>query len=113
MHPKRNARRLLPWSLALVAGMSAPGHAAPPKQAAPTAGEVTVDKTGALLVPLGALVTFDLKLGKDEILTDVFVTREDILQVRIDPNKADRLLLTGKAAGLTQMTLAFKDRPRR
>jgi pilus assembly protein CpaC len=115
MHPKRNTRRLLTWSLVLIAGLAVTvGYGQQPKQPAvlPT-GEVQVDKTGALIVPLGGLVTYDPKLDpKTDVLTDVIVAREDILQVRPDPMNPSKLLLTGKAPGLTQLTLVLKDKPK-
>jgi pilus assembly protein CpaC len=115
MHPKRNARRPLLWGLVLVAGLSATAtYGKQPMQPMPTVGEVQVDaKTGALIVPVGALVRFDPKLTKSEVLTDIIVSREDVLGVRIDPNDPGKLLLTGKAAGLSQLTLVFKEAPRR
>ena len=114
MHPKRNTRRPLLWGLVLVAGLTATTtYGQPPMQPMPSVGEAQVDaKTGALLVPVGGLVSFDPKLGKD-VLTDIIVSREDVLGVRIDPNNPGKLLLTGKAAGLTQLTLVLKDAPRR
>ena len=49
------------------------------------AGDVQIDaKTGALIVSLGGLVSFDPKL-KGDLITDVLVTREDIVQVRVHP----------------------------
>jgi pilus assembly protein CpaC len=115
MHPKRNARRPLLWGLVLVAGLTAMvtrsnGQPMPP---APVAGDVVIDaKTGALLVPVGGLVAFDPRLPKDAMLTDIIVAREDILSVRLDPANPRRLLLTGKTAGLTQLTLVVKDQPK-
>src|SRR5262249_24844116 len=115
MHPKRTARRSLLWGFVLVAGLTATvANAQPmPMQPAPVAGDVPVDpKTGALLVPLGGVVSFDPKLGKADMLTDIIVAREDILGVRLDPNNPGKLLLSGKAAGLTQLTLVVKDKPK-
>lgn len=115
MHPKRNVRRLLLGSLMLVAGMSLVSVSAgqPPIPTAPTAGAVQVDpKTGALLVPLGGLVTFDPKFDKGDILTDIIVAREDILAVRLDPANPGKLLMTGRQVGLTQLVLVVKDKPR-
>lgn len=114
MHPKLNRRRLL-WSVALLTGLSAAvtyGQGTQPG-VPPVAGVVQLDpKTGALLVPLGGLVTFDPKLGPKEVLTDIIVAREDILAVRLDPNNPGKLLMTGKAAGLTQLSLVVQGRPR-
>jgi len=115
MHPKRNSRRLLLGSVVLAAGMSvAVGYGqqpvAPPTS--PVAGVVQMDKSGALLVPLGGLVTFDPKFGPKDILTDIIVARDDILSVRLDPQNPGKLLMTGRAAGLTQLILVVKDKPR-
>lgn len=116
MHPTRNARRPLTGALVLLAGLSAAAASGqqPPMPMQPVAGEVQIDtKTGALIVPLGGLVSFDPKLDKGDLITDVIVAREDILQVRIDPANPTRLLLTGRSSGLTQLTLAIKDKPKR
>jgi pilus assembly protein CpaC len=114
MHPKLNSRRLL-WSVALLTGLSAAvtyGQGTTPG-VPPVAGVVQLDpKTGALLVPLGGLVTFDPKLGPKEVLTDIIVARDDILAVRLDPNNPGKLLMTGRAAGLTQLSLVVQGRPR-
>ncbi len=116
MHPKRIARRPRLWGLILFAGLTATvttyGQPVPPMP--PIAGDVQIDtKTGALIVPLGGLVSFDPKLPKDAMLTDILIAREDILQVRLDPNNPGKLLMTAKTTGLTQMTLVIKDQPRR
>lgn len=116
MHPKLNSRRLLLGSVVLVAGMSyAVSYGQQPIAPAvpPVAGVVQMDKSGALLVPLGGLVTFDPKLDpKKDILTDIIVAREDILAVRLDPANPGKLLMTGRIAGLTQLILVVKDKPR-
>jgi pilus assembly protein CpaC len=78
----------------------------------PAAVPAQVDaKTGAVIVPLGGLVSFDPK-SKD-VLTDVVVSNENIVQVKVDPTNPNLLLLTGRQTGLAQMTLTFKDTPRR
>jgi pilus assembly protein CpaC len=84
------------------------GRAQPPdpKMPPPT---VQVDKTGALIVPLGGLVSFDP--GLKEPPTDILVSREDVLGVRLDPNDPKKLLLTGKAAGLSTLTIVQKGLP--
>ena len=119
MHPKRIAKRPMFWGLILVAGLTAavtqgrqPGPAQPVPVTPPTAGEVTVDKTGALLVPLGGLVSFDPKLPPGTLLSEVVVAQEAFLQVRLDPNNPGKLLMTGRAPGLTQLTLIVKDKPK-
>ncbi|HSQ55890.1 MAG TPA: hypothetical protein VLM40_09090 [Gemmata sp.] len=112
MHPKRNARRPLLWGLVLVAGLSATAtYGQEPKQQ--HIGEAQIDaKTGALIVPMGALVTFDPKLGPKEVLTDMLLTR-DIILVKPNPSKPGELFLTGRASGQTQLTLVLKDAPKR
>lgn len=115
MHPKRNVGRPRFWGLVLLAGLTAAvtygKQPVPPMQ--PVASDVQIDsKTGALIVPLGGLVSFDPKLPKDALLTDIIVAREDILQVRLDPKDPGKLLMTGKTAGLTQLTLVIKDKPK-
>lgn len=112
MHPKRMTR-LLTGSFVLALGLFAVAHGQqPPASVSPVAGQVQLDKSGALLVPLGGLVTFDPKLEKGDLLTDIIVARDDILWVRLDPNNPGKLLMTGRAAGLTQVTLVVKDKPR-
>jgi pilus assembly protein CpaC len=111
MHPKLS-RRTLAWGLALAAGVFGTlAVAQPPMQPGVQPSDVKVDKTGALIVPVGGLVRFDPKL-KDPV-TDVLVSREDILQVRPDPMNPGVLLLTGRNPGLAQMTLVVKDQPPR
>ncbi len=110
MHPKRTARRLLPWAFVLMLGMLAAllGQAQPPDPKMPPP-PVPVDKTGALIVPLGGVVSFDPGLKMPP--TDILVSREDVLGVRLDPNDPKKLLLTGKSAGLSQLTIVQKDLP--
>jgi pilus assembly protein CpaC len=64
------------------------------------------------LVPLGGLVTFDPKLDPKDELTDIIVARDDIVWVRLDPNNPGKLLMTGRTAGLTQVSLVVKNKPR-
>lgn len=108
MHRNRTARRLLPWAFVLTLGLAAltTGRAQPPDgKKAPAAA---VDKTGAIVVPLGQLVSFDPKV--DGPPTDIIISEERVLGVRLDPNDPTKLLLTGKAAGLSQLTVTQKDR---
>ncbi|MBN9122529.1 MAG: pilus assembly protein N-terminal domain-containing protein [Planctomycetes bacterium] len=113
MHPKRTARRLLPWATVLTVGLLAlttNGSAQPPdKDPKIPPPAVPVDKTGALIVPLGGVVSFDPGLKNPP--TDIIVSREDVLGVRVDPNDAKKLLLTGKSGGLSQLTIVQKDGP--
>lgn len=112
MHPKRNVRRSLLWGLVLLMGLCATiTLAQEPKQPAPP--DVAIDRgTGALLVPLGGVVSFDPKLDPNALITDFVVTREDIVQVRPDPARKGAFLLTGRTTGLSQLILSLKDRPR-
>jgi pilus assembly protein CpaC len=118
MHPTTHARwTRLCAGLILVAGLTgaaANGQpAGQPVPKDPTVGDVKVDaKTGALVVPLGGLVRFDPKLGKNDIPTDIFVSKEDVLQVRLDPTNPSILLLTGRAPGLARLSIILKDKPR-
>ena len=111
MHPKPYARKARAWGLVLVAGLvGAVAYGQPPM--APKPDDVRIDpKTGALVVPVGGLVRFDPKLGKDAVPTDILVSRDDVLQVRLDPNNPQVLLLTGRAPGLSQLKIVLKDRP--
>src|SRR5439155_17407361 len=117
MHPTTHNRwpRLFA-GLILVAGLAGaaahrqPAAAQPPKDA--TVGDVKIDlKTGALVVPVGGLVRFDPKLGKD-VITDIVVTNENVLSVRPDPANPGILLLTGRSPGLSRMTIVLKDKPK-
>ena len=129
MHPTATPKRRLMWGLVLTAGIAGLAHAQPPalpaaaqppEQPLPKAAppdrdtgvaEVKIDpRTGALILPVGGFVRFDAKLP--DIPADILVTREDYVQVRTDPNNPKVLLLTGRAPGLAQITLLFKDRPR-
>ena len=49
---------------------------------------------------------------KDD-LTDVVVSNEDVVQVKVDPTNPKLLQLTGRTTGLAQMTLSFKTTPKR
>ena len=113
MHPTSIARRLLPWALILTLGLlvmtNSRAQPTDPKADPKVTPSVTVDRTGALIVPLGGLVTFDPKLPKPA--SNILVSRDDILGVRPDPNDPTKLLLTGKSVGLSQLTIEMKDLP--
>jgi pilus assembly protein CpaC len=112
MHPNRYARRTVLWGMVLAAGLCVTtSYGQDPKQPPATVPTVVVDKTGALIVPLGGLVSFDPQVKDD--LTDVVVSREDVVIVKVDPTNPRRLHLTGRLTGLAQMTLTFKDTPRK
>ncbi len=111
MHPKRTARRLLPWATVLTVGLLAlapDGRAQPVDPKVPPT-PVKVAKTGELEVPLGGLVLLDTKLKMPP--TDIQVEREDVLKVRPDPNDPTKLFLTGLVAGYTRLTVVHKEGP--
>lgn len=117
MHPKRYARSpRTVWGLILVAGLvgtAAQGQQppAPPVDKDAGVGDVKIDpKTGSLVVPVGGLVRFDPKLPEPP--TDILISREDIVTVRLDPNNPKALLMSGRTPGLAQVTILLKDRPR-
>jgi pilus assembly protein CpaC len=111
MRPTRYLRRFLPPALVLTLGLI--GLTGSHTKAQPVDPKnppsVVVDKTGALIVPLGGVVAFDPKL--DVPPTDLIISREDVLGVRLDPGDPKKLLLTGRTAGLSQLTIVQKDRP--
>lgn len=111
MHPKRYARRTVLWGTILAAGLCATASFA---QQPPTSTPVPVQvdpKTGALIVPLGGLVSFDPK--SDDPATDVVVSREDVVQVKVDPTNPKLLQLIGRNTGLSTLTLSFKNAPKK
>ena len=122
MHPKLYQKGLGGLTLALGLWMTALQAQQPPVPApqpapktqppvAPKPPAAQVDpKTGAILVPLGGVVSFRPETGK-EGFTDVVVSREDILQVRVSATDPRELLLTGRTTGQVQLTLVFKERP--
>jgi pilus assembly protein CpaC len=101
-------RRRVLAGVAILAGMT--GGAAVAQQPAPLpAAEVKIDKnTGSLIVPLGGTVRFDVK----KPITDTLVRNEDVLLARPDPMSPSVLLLTGRLAGATQITITFTDKTR-
>jgi pilus assembly protein CpaC len=112
MHPNRYARRTVLWGTILAAGLCiSTSYGQDPKQPVTPVPIKTDPITGALIVPLGGLVTFDPK-SKDD-LTDVVVSNENIVQVKVDPTNPKLLLLFGRQTGLAQMTLTFKESPRK
>ena len=101
------ARHRMLAGLAVLAGMTG-GGAVLAQPAIPTA-DVKIDKTGALLVPLGGLVRLDLKSG-DRLPVEWVLRNEDVALVRNDPKDPRVLLLTGKQAGLTNLKVTFNDK---
>lgn len=112
MHPKISARRLLPWAAVLTVGVLvlATSNAQPARDPKIPPDPVVVGKDGTLRVPLGGIRVFSPGLDKGEFPTDILVGRDDILGARPDPNDPSKILLTGKAGGLTQLTVSRKDK---
>lgn len=109
MHPKAINRRPLLWGLVLAAGLVATAVSHGQEPTIPL-GQAKVDKSGAMIVPLGGSVEFDPQT--DKLITDIINRNEDVLQVRPakDPKK---LLLSGRAPGLSQLTITFSDMSKR
>ncbi|QJW93962.1 type II and III secretion system protein family protein [Frigoriglobus tundricola] len=113
MHLTRTARRFVPWALILTLGLAAlsTGRAQPPDPKNPPPAALVDAKTGAIIVPLNALVSFDLGLKDGPPPTDILVSRDDILEARVDPNNPRKLFLRGKTGGVSQLTVVQKDLP--
>jgi pilus assembly protein CpaC len=123
MHPTPRARRPRPWwGLTLAAGLvgsaalaqpptPTPGQDAPKEagKGAPIPDARTDPKTGAVIVPVGGLVRFDPKLPAPP--ADIVVSREGVLDWKLDPDAPGVLRLTGRAPGLVQLTIATRDQP--
>ena len=97
----------------LLAGLTAAGlatasgalHAQP---AAPSA-DARVDKnTGAILVPLGSVARFDTKAT--QLPVDLFIRDDAVAAVRLDLQNPKILVITGKAAGATEVSVTFEDK---
>lgn len=110
MHRNRKPRRLLPWALVLTLGLVAvtTGNGQPPDPKNPPQ-PAALDKSGAVVVPLGGLVAFDPKAATP--ITDILISNDAVLKAVTDPGDPTKLLLTGKLAGLSQLTVLQKDRP--
>lgn len=124
MHPKRFTRRPLFWGAILVAGLGAavthgqqpmPIGVQPttPLPAQPTLPppDVQVDKTGALMVPLGGTVSWSPELP--DLPSDILVSRVDVLKLQPDARNPKKYFLTGLIPGASQITFFFKGQPRR
>jgi pilus assembly protein CpaC len=114
MHRIKYLRRRALAGLAALAGMTAGTALAQPPAKAPdqpgAPAEVRMDKTtGALIVPLGGAVRFT---PGNKLIADVFVRNEDVLQARFDAANPKTLVLTGRQAGATQITVTFDDKAR-
>ena len=105
------ARRRMLAGLAVLAGMTGGGAvlAQPANPNAAATSDVKIDKTGALIVPLGGVVRFDLKSG-DRLPTEFTIRNDDVVLVRSDLTNPRVLLLTGKQAGLTQLIVTYNDK---
>jgi pilus assembly protein CpaC len=115
MHRFKYLRRRALAGLAALAGMTAGTALAQPPAKAPDQpggpADVRMDKTtGALIVPLGGAVRFTPAANK--LIADVFVRNEDVLQARFDAANPKTLILTGRQAGATQITVTFDDKAR-
>lgn len=110
MHRNRKPRRLLPWALVLTLGLVAvtTGNGQPPDPKNPPQ-PAALDKSGAVVVPLGGLVAFDPKATTP--ITDILISNDAVLKAVTDPGDPKKLLLTGKVAGLSQLTVLQKDLP--
>ncbi len=112
MHPTTFLRRRALAGLAALAGMTAGSALAqPPAPGQPPGAPavVRIDKTtGALIVPLGGAVRFE----QPKLVADVFVRNEDVLQARFDAANPKTLVLIGRQAGATQITLTYEDKSR-
>lgn len=121
MHPKSITRRHLFWGAILVAVLAGavtraqqPGQNPPQQPMALQQNDaVKVDpKTGALLVPVGGIVTWTPNLPYDDV-TEVLVTpQESVVSLKDDPTKRGRFVLTGRSTGLAQITFGLKGRPK-
>ena len=107
MHPNANTRRPRLWGLVLALGLIAVAVGQAQEPPVIPAQKAKVDRTGALIVPLGGSVEFDPASG--QLITDIFNRNEDILQVRpaMDPKV---IVMTGRNPGLSQVTLTFANR---
>jgi pilus assembly protein CpaC len=89
----------------------APAPAPAPAAAGKTskdAGEVKIGKLGELVVPLGGLAMFDPKI--DRTITDVEVSNQDVLDVKVAAPDLKKIELVGKLGGASKMTVVFADR---
>ncbi|HEY1192331.1 MAG TPA: hypothetical protein VGE74_32200, partial [Gemmata sp.] len=110
MHRNRKPQRLLPWALVLTLGLVAvtTGTGQPPDPKNPPQS-AALDKSGAIVVPLGGLVAFDPKATNP--ISDILISNDTVLKAVTDPGDPKKLLLTGKVSGLSQLTVLQKDLP--
>lgn len=105
MHRKSLVKRKFLACLLAVGGMVSGGFAQDENQpmTAPPP-DVKIDiKTGSLIVPLGGTVRFEPE-GKQPI-RDVINRNEDVLEARVDINTPTALVLTGRRAGASRITM--------
>lgn len=109
MRRTQTARRLLLAGLT-AAGFAAQASAQPnnPPAAPPAAPEARVDKnTGSVLVPLGSIVRYDTK--QKEAPTDILIRDDAVAAVRPDIRSPNILVITGRQAGATEVTLTYSN----
>ena len=107
MHPTmKTTCRFAIAGLAVLAGLIG-GTANAQPNAPPPPIDVKIDRSGALIVPLGGSVRFN---PGPKLIADTFVRNEDVLQVRPDQLNPKILILTGKVSGATQINLTFDDK---
>ena len=103
--------RLLLAGLTAASLAAAPGALRAQPAAAPSA-DARVDKnTGAILVPLGSVARYDTKA--DKLPVDLFIRDDAVAAVRLDLQNPKVLVITGKQAGVTEVTVTFEDRTRK
>lgn len=107
MHPTTFLRGRFAAGLVALGGLLAgPAAAQPQPPAAPPPNftpDVKIDqKTGALLVPLGGVVRFE---PTKKLIRDVINRNEDTVDVRIDPRTPTTIVLVGRRAGASRLTL--------
>jgi len=105
MHPTKYARHAVLWGLLVFGGMSgtaAFGQEQPAPLPRPSPAP-KVDKTGALIVPIQGSVRIQMKTKQP--IRDVFNERENVLTVLPDAADPTRVVLLGRAVGITRVTL--------
>ncbi|HEV3384467.1 MAG TPA: hypothetical protein VG097_06605 [Gemmata sp.] len=87
----------------------------PPQQPVPIGQQpdvVKIDpKTGQLLVPLGGTVSWTPVLPEAPI--ELIPSPDSVIQIKDDPTKGQKYILTGKSTGLATITFSFKTQPKR
>lgn len=111
MHPIKNVIRRLAWGLAAfgvgvggAASAQQPGDVIPAP--APRVADVRppkLDRTGAIIVPVQGTIRLQMKTKAR--LREVFNERETVLTIREDATSPSTLILSGRAIGLTRISL--------